>query len=90
MHDDFIRLAKKLYTPQEGYLFGKEQLRRNNSEKKWSLFELMDTDNRILIIAPNVSRSLYMLTYICREQHAAVFSISSATVYKSARVHIWR
>ena len=51
-------------------------MERNNSEKNWLLFELMDADNRILIIAPYVCRSLYMLTYtcICRRQHAAVFS----------------
>ena len=62
----------------KGCLFGK-------AEKNWSLFELMDTDNRILI-APYVSRSLYTLTYICRGQHAAVFSICSETVY--IRVHM--
>ena len=49
-------------------------LERNNSEKNWSLIEL---DNHILIIAPYVSNSLYLLTYICHGQHAEVFDIRS-------------
>ena len=34
--------------------------------------------------------ALYMLTYISRWQHAAVFGICSETVYTSVHMYVWR
>ena len=65
LKNGYTKLVKKLYLAGRGLkgcLFGTASLvKKEQPEKNWSLFELMDTDNRICSIRSHPSASYYNL-----------------------------